>query len=57
MRPVICGALTRRRVIWVHELYCGRTAEAAAHLPDAIALAERVGHHGAAWSTKARPGP
>lgn len=33
-------------------LYCGRPGQGAAALPEAIARAERIGHHGAVWALK-----
>jgi hypothetical protein len=33
-------------------IFCGRTADAAAHIPGAMRLADKVGHHGAVWLNK-----
>ena len=56
VRLEICGAPpTRSRLVWVR-IVLWRTAEAAGDLPGAMLLAERVGHHGAAWETRLLPG-
>jgi len=40
-----------RRTLYT-ECYCGRPAQAAAALPDAILRAERTGHYGVLWTLK-----
>lgn len=35
-----------------YAMFCGRPAEAAGYLPEALSLAERVGHHLAVWMIK-----
>jgi tetratricopeptide (TPR) repeat protein len=40
-----------RRTLYM-EYYCGRPAQAAAALPDAILRAERTGHYGVLWTLK-----
>jgi tetratricopeptide (TPR) repeat protein len=49
------GAAFVERLI-PYELCCGRTAEAAGHLPGAMLLAERIGHHGAEFNTRYQRG-
>jgi tRNA A-37 threonylcarbamoyl transferase component Bud32/tetratricopeptide (TPR) repeat protein len=34
------------------EMFCGRPSIAARGLPEALANAEKIGHHGAAWAAK-----